>query len=57
MARLSALLVGDAARFAPPEKASTDLIVTARHQMEAQAAECGSARRGCRPRRGGRARW
>jgi hemolysin D len=39
VARLQALLVGDPARFAPPEAASADIIATARHQMEAQAAE------------------
>ncbi|HET7594261.1 MAG TPA: biotin/lipoyl-binding protein, partial [Stellaceae bacterium] len=39
MARLQALLAGDAGRFVPPEAATADLIATARHQMEAQAAE------------------
>src|SRR6185312_17477698 len=38
MARLQALLAGDAERFAPPD-APADLVATARHQMEAQAAE------------------
>ncbi len=39
VARLTALLAGDPASFAPPAGADPGLVATARHQMEAQAAE------------------